>query len=72
MVVSLDPAGPARAAGVHVGDIIIGLDGEALGGVRGLHARLTPESVGKSAELRIVRAGQIATAKVTIGASPTP
>jgi S1-C subfamily serine protease len=72
IVVSLDPGGPARAAGVHVGDIIVGLDGEALGGVRTLHARLTPESVGKSAELRIVRAGQIATAKVTIGASPTP
>jgi S1-C subfamily serine protease len=70
MVVSLDPHGPARAAGMHVGDIIIGLDGEALPGVRNLHSRLTPESIGKSAELRIVRAGQIATAKVTVGASP--
>ena len=57
---------------MHVGDIIVGLDGEAVPGMRSLHARLTPESVGKSAELRIVRAGQIATASVTIGASPTP
>ena len=70
MVVSLDPNGPARAAGVHVGDIIISLDGEAVGGVRSLFARLTPESVGRDAELRMVRAGQIATAKVTFGASP--
>jgi S1-C subfamily serine protease len=70
MVVSLDPNGPARAAGVHVGDIIVGLDGEAVPGVRSLHSRLTPESIGRSAELRIVRAGQIATANVTIGASP--
>ena len=72
MVVSLDPTGPARAAGVHVGDIIVGLNGQAVPGVRSLHARLTPESIGTSAELKIVRAGQIATANVTIGASPTP
>jgi S1-C subfamily serine protease len=69
--VSLDPTGPARAAGVHVGDIIVGLNGQSVPGVRSLHARLTPESIGTSAELRIVRAGQIATANVTIGASPT-
>jgi S1-C subfamily serine protease len=71
MVVSLDPNGPARVAGVHVGDIIISLDGEAVPGVRSLYARLTPESVGRNAELKMVRAGQIATATVTIGASPT-
>ncbi len=70
MVVSVDPNGPARAAGVHVGDVIISLDGEAVPGVRSLYARLTPESVGRNAELRMVRAGGIATAKVTIGASP--
>lgn len=72
MVVSLDPAGPARAAGVHVGDVIVGLDGEPLGGMRPLQSRLTPESIGRDLELRIVRAGQIATAKVTIAASPAP
>lgn len=71
MVVSLDPNGPGRAAGVHVGDIVIGFDGEAVPGMRSLHAKLTPESVGKSAELRMVRAGQVATAHITIGASPT-
>jgi S1-C subfamily serine protease len=72
MVVSVNPNGPARTAGILVGDVIVGFDGEAVSGVRGLFARLTPESVGKSAELKMLRAGQIATARVAIGASPVP
>ena len=72
MVVSVDPNGPARTAGVLVGDVIVQFDGEAVSGVRSLFARLTPESVGKSAELKMLRAGQIATARVAIGASPAP
>ena len=72
MVVSVDPNGPARTAGVHVGDVIVGFDGEPVSSVRNLFARLTPESVGKSAELRMLRAGQIATARIAIGASPAP
>ena len=72
MVVSVDPNGPARTAGILVGDVIVGFDGEAVSGVRSLFARLTPESVGKSAELKMLRAGQIATARVAIGASPVP
>jgi S1-C subfamily serine protease len=72
MVVSVDPNGPARTAGVLVGDVIIGFDGEAVSGVRSLLARLTPESVGKSAELKLLRAGEVTTASVAIGASPPP
>jgi serine protease DegQ len=72
MVVSVDPNGPAHTAGILVGDVIVGFDGDAVSGVRRLFARLTPESVGKSAELKMLRAGQIATATVAIGASPAP
>jgi S1-C subfamily serine protease len=72
MVVSVDPDGPARTAGVLVGDVIIGFDGEPVSGVRSLSARLTPESVGKSAELKLLRAGEVTTASVAIGASPPP
>jgi S1-C subfamily serine protease len=70
MVVSLDPEGPARRAGVLVGDVIVELDGESVPGLRNLLARLTPESVGAVAELKLLRAGQIATAKVAIAARP--
>jgi S1-C subfamily serine protease len=72
MVVSVDPNGPARTAGVLIGDVIVGFDGEPVSGVRSLLARLTPESVGKAAELKMLRAGEVTTASVTIGASPPP
>jgi S1-C subfamily serine protease len=70
MVISVDPDGPARRGGVLVGDVIVGFDGEAVPGLRSLLAKLTPESVGSVAELKILRAGQIATARVAIGSRP--
>jgi S1-C subfamily serine protease len=70
MVVSVDPEGPARKAGVLVGDVIVELNGEPVPGVRSLLGRLTPESVGSVAELKLLRAGQIATAKVAVAARP--
>jgi S1-C subfamily serine protease len=70
MVVSVDPDGPARKGGVLVGDVIVGFNGEPVPGMRSLLGKLTPESVGRVAELRLLRAGQIATAKVAIGARP--
>ncbi len=71
MVVSVDPEGPARKAGVLVGDVIVELDGESVPGLRSLLGRLTPESVGQVAELKLLRAGQIAIAKVAIAARPS-
>jgi S1-C subfamily serine protease len=70
MVVSMDPDGPARKGGVLVGDVIVGFNGEPAPGMRSLLGKLTPESVGNVAELRLLRAGQMATASVTIGARP--
>jgi len=72
IVVSVDPKGPARKAGVLLGDVILSLDGNPVPGLRSLFARLTPEMVDKAIELKILRAGQITTARVTIGASPAP
>jgi S1-C subfamily serine protease len=72
MVVSVDPDGPARKAGILIGDVIVELDGAPLPGPRSLLAKLTPESVGSVAQLKLLRAGQIATARVAIGARPAP
>jgi S1-C subfamily serine protease len=70
MVVSVDPSGPARKAGVLVGDVIVGFDGAPVAGLRSLLGKLTPESVGSVAELKLLRAGQIASARVAIAPRP--
>jgi S1-C subfamily serine protease len=70
MVVSVDPDGPARKSGVLLGDVIVGFNGEPVPGMRSLLGKLTPESVGSVAELKLLRAGQIATARIAIGARP--
>ena len=72
MIVSVDPDGAAGKAGVLLGDIIVSFDGEPVTGLRSLFARLSPDSIGKAAQLKLLRGGQTASANVTIGASPAP
>jgi S1-C subfamily serine protease len=70
IVLSLDPDGPARKGGILVGDVIVAFNGEAVPGMRSLVGKLTPDSIGKVAELRFLRAGQIGVAKVAVTARP--
>jgi S1-C subfamily serine protease len=68
MVVTIDPAGPAHAAGLLQGDILVALDGEPVTGVRGIYQRLGPDSVGRKVAVELLRAGAPTTAQVTIAA----
>jgi S1-C subfamily serine protease len=68
MVVTIDPAGPAHAAGLLQGDILVALDGEAVTGGRGIYQRLGPDSVGRKVAVELLRAGAPTTAQVTIAA----
>lgn len=70
MVMSLDEAGPAKAAGIHLGDIIQSWNGEAVNGPRDLLHRLGPDSAGKSVTLGIVRGGETRDVAVTVGEKP--
>jgi S1-C subfamily serine protease len=70
IIVGLDPDGPAAKAGIHIGDVVLSFNGEAVAGPRGLHSRLSPETIGKPAELKLLRAGQVTSVTVTIGTSP--
>jgi S1-C subfamily serine protease len=70
MVVTLDPAGPARTAGILQGDIIVAVGGTAVTGLRSLYQHLGPETVGQKTAIDLIRAG--ARAKVDVTIAPRP
>ncbi|WP_192182861.1 S1C family serine protease [Mesorhizobium amorphae] len=70
MVMSLDDSGPAKAAGLYVGDIVVSWNGEAVHGPRDLIRKLGPDSAGASVTLGVVRGGEQRDVAVTIGEKP--
>ncbi|UVC17864.1 S1C family serine protease [Mesorhizobium onobrychidis] len=70
MVMSLDDNGPAKAAGLHLGDIIVSWNGEAVYGPRDLIRRLGPDSAGAAVTLGLVRGGEQRDVVLTIGEKP--
>ena len=70
MVMSMDASGPAAAAGVHQGDVIVAWDGEPVRHVRSLLRSLGPDSVGKSVKLGLRRGGEAVDAQLTITERP--
>lgn len=72
MVQSIAAGGPAAAAGVLPGDILLALDEATLARPRGLGRALGPERIGQTAALRLLRGGAVQTLTVTIAARPAP
>jgi S1-C subfamily serine protease len=69
LVASLEDGGPAAAAGVIVGDILVEIDGVAVTGPDSLRTVLA-ERPGKQAKLVLVRGGTKQELDVTIGSKP--
>lgn len=67
LIVSVESGGPADAAGLMLGDVILAIDGEAVGQVEQLQERLTGDRVGKTVPVRIARGGEPRDIGVTIG-----
>lgn len=55
LVVSIEPNSPAQRAGLTEGDVIVGFDDQAVGGIDVLHRLLTHDQVGKPAPLTVIR-----------------
>jgi S1-C subfamily serine protease len=70
IVVSLDPAGPAKTAGVLQGDIIVALAGAPVTGLRSLYQRLGPDTVGQRLSVELIRAGARTAVDVTVAPRP--
>ena len=70
MATSVDAKGPAAAAGVRQGDIIVAWNGEPIRGVHHLVRELGPDSVGASVKLSLRRAGEPIELTLTIGERP--
>ncbi len=67
IVTDLDPSGPASKAGLKVGDIILSVNKEKIGGVDDLQVALYDSKPGEVWQLDVLREKQRATIQMTIG-----
>jgi S1-C subfamily serine protease len=70
IVVRLDDNGPARRAGILVGDILTAWNGEPIRGARDVFTRLGPDAVGSTITLELVRANQQTKIDIAVGERP--
>jgi S1-C subfamily serine protease len=64
LVASIEPSGPADRAGLEEGDLILGLDGQAVSGIDDLHRLLVEERVGVPVPIRVLRRPEILTLQI--------
>ena len=69
LIASIEDGGPAAAAGLLVGDILVALGGTPIGGPLDLRAALLDRG-GQTVDAELIRAGAQATFPVTIGSRP--
>jgi serine protease Do len=70
LVVGITVGGPAEQAGLRVGDVLLSLDGHTTSGPNALRAFLEGSRIGNQIEVRILRDGNVATARLTVGEQP--
>ena len=71
LISQISSESPADAAGLLVGDLIVGFDGEPVGNGEDLVTRLRGNRVGKPVPLTVIRGASAVDVTVTIGERPT-
>ena len=70
IIVGLDPEGPAKKAGILLGDVVVLWNGETVNGTRTIIDKLGPSSVGLKATLGVSRAGKPVEVSLTVAPPP--
>jgi S1-C subfamily serine protease len=70
IVVHVEPDGPAERAGAFVGDILVSIDGKAVGDTEDVQPLLDADRVGKQLRISVVRGGQLQDLVTTVGERP--
>jgi len=67
MVTSVEPEGPAAAAGLVVGDIVVAVDAQSVMSITDLVGRIRSYTPGETVVLDVVRDGETLTIRATLG-----
>jgi S1-C subfamily serine protease len=70
MVMSVVAGGPAAQAGIVAGDIVLSVDGTSTHRFRKLARHFGSDSIGRKADLRLIRSGTVITVPTTIAERP--
>jgi len=68
LVVQVEDNSPAAQAGMLIGDIMVGFDGQTVTDTDELQALLSGDRVGRAVPVEVIRGGVLTTAHVTVGA----
>ncbi len=69
LVAEVVPGSAAEAAGIQVGDLLVGLDGESVRGSTDLRARVIDNPPGTNIDINIIRNGEPVTLSATLGST---
>ncbi len=72
VISTIDKAGPAARAGVHPGDAVVAINGEAVNTSRGLIRAVALVTPGDNARLTVRRDGRTIELPVVVGLRPGP
>jgi hypothetical protein len=70
MVVGVTPGGPADRGGLHIGDVLLTIDGTSASGPQALRAFLGADRIGATVLVTLLRDGEPLTATLTVAQQP--